>query len=344
MRLRGTWRLNGASARFPGTVRRLAVLAAALALAACVVQARFALDSANFFPTALDYWPGRGVLLVGSYDTGAVHAISTDGVTGRELLPAAAGDGRRTLRLKVDPVRSRLWVLDTGGVTLYSLPEGEPLRRFDLPPLTASKAACLPDLALDAAGGGYVSDNHRPLLYRLQEHAGRAEPVVLRFGNGTPHRDGFSALIAIADPPVLIAGSAATGRLWAIDGTTGHSRLIATPRAVEGLCGLARVPPETLLRYYGLPLGPLVVATTGFADAVVKFQLTPDLRYAEVSRLAPYVAVRTPISIVQMGAQAMVAASQLDRHPDFAAGARPRLPFRLVLIPHGLETPMLGGR
>lgn len=317
-------------------------LSFSLLLSGCDLREPWILGSPTFYPTALDYWPDEKAFLVGSYHDGSIQRMAFDGNTVFDPFQEKHANGRqRALRIKVDKVRNRLWVLDVDGVYVYALPDKSLLSRVDLPWTALSKEECLPDIALDSStGAAYISDNRRPIIYlidqELNKESLRKTAIPVRFERGERHDGGFSALSVIDAPYALIAGSASTGELWRIDATTGEARMISLPRSMKlkGVCGMSLVVPARPYSY--LPLRPQIYVTTGFHNQVIKIRLTPDLqRGDDVARIASLMAVQTPISLIAFKNYTVVTSSQLGRHKDFNGGNDPLVPFRLVLMPTG---------
>lgn len=321
----------------------LAVAAALASLPACNSQGRWTLGSPTFFPAALDYWHEQGAFLAGSYHDGSVQRLGAGSARGTGLFLDKRSDGReRALRLKVDAVRDRLWVLDAGGVFVYSLSGRKLLQRIALPRADLSKENCLPDIVLDAGTGtAYVSDNRRPAVYAIawaaDGHGLEKTEIAVRFAAGAKQGGGFSALALTENPPALIAGSAASGALWRIDlaEATAHA-IEASPAPLKGICGMSTIARSD--RLYAYAQSPLVYATTGFRQQVVRILLTRDLRRASTAQIAPFMPVDTPIGLVAFASNIVVAGSQLRHHADFGGDRDPPAPSRLVLMPARLES------
>ncbi len=320
----------------------LAMLVVPVLLSGCDPRERWILGSPTFYPTALDFWPESRAFLVGSYHDGSIQRVALDGSPALEPFQEKHADGRqKALRLKVDRVRNRLWVLDIDAVYVYALPENRLIRRIVLPRSMPSREQCLPDIALDSStGAAYISDNRQSTIYMISEEA-REESlertdIPVRIEGGGAHRGGFSALVVMDDPFALIAGSASTGRLWRIDPATGKGWEIAAP-ALKGICGLSTLGPEERPYRYGpRPQSP-IYAATAFHNQVVRILVSPDLRRGDLARVAPHMPVQVPTSMVAFRSHIVVTASQLDHHGDFGGDREPLLPFRLVLMPSQLS-------
>lgn len=337
--------LSAPAARREGWLRRaltaLAGLAVLLAVAGCTAEPRWALGDTAAWPTALDYWPEARAFVVGSYHDGTLYRVPGDGGRAVVLVPGGRpGAHRRALRVRVDGARGRLWVLDEDALHLYRLPAMEHARRFDLAAGHATREGCLPDLALHRASGiVYASVTGATPIYRIDVSAsGPAVAAMTLQGPAGADPRGITALAVDEHANALYAASAESGALWRVDLEDGAAMRLPAP-PVRGACGLAIMPREA--RPYGeRPHDALrLYVTTGFGDAVVRIALSPDLRRGTSARVAPFMSVETPVSVVAFGRYLVVAASQLARYPDFADAHGWPAPFRLALLPTGLEWP-----
>lgn len=318
-------------------------------LAGCDPTVRRTLSSPTFYPTALDFWPERRAFLVGSYDDGSIEHIAlggSTGDTGNRLFHEKHADGRlRALRLRVDRPRQRLWVLDVDGVYVYALPAKRLLERIDLPETVPSKEECLPDMAVDPTSGAvYVSDVRQPIIHMITENAAekalQIRAIHIRFEGGIAHGSGFSALVLAESPLGLIAGSAATGKLWRVDVATGVATAITLRYAIKGICGMSLVPSGTGPYSFRLPPGAFIYATTGFRNQVLRLRLILDSEGGRMAVSAPLMVAEAPISLVAFSNVVVLTSSQLGHHKDFSGDHRPLLPFRLVMVPTNRQSTM----
>ena len=313
-------------------------------ISACDVRDGWILGSTYFFPSAVDYWAEENRFLVGSYHNGAVQLIGRYRDHTFDLFQPPNSDGRkRTLRLKIDSLRNRLWLLDTDGVYLYALKENRLLGRVALPESIVTRKDCLPDLALDSFGAAYVSDNRRPVIYVIREQVHDAPlhktDAPMTFSGAPPNDGGFSALAFVGEPPVLVAGSASTGRLWRVDVARNIATEIATDsNEYRGICGMAALPSRHSYAFGALSL---VYATTGFRERLLGIALTPEFERASAVELKLPASVETPLSLVAFGSFLMLTSSQLGRHRDLGGQGAPVVPFRVVLMPMQLDPPTI---
>lgn len=316
------------------------LLAASLLLGGCDREPHWMLDAPAFYPTALDYWEQERTFLVGSYQTGSVVRVDASGRSAGDLLRNAnSRRPKRAIRLRTDSARNRLWVLDEDSVYVYALPSAALVSRIELPRFVSSRAACLPDLALDAFGNGFVSDNERPALYRIDADSMALSMIPVRVSAEHTSHEGLSALAPTRWPGVMLAGSAASGRLWLIDLPTGSANPVEMAGDLKGICGLTRDAVPGDARAYRDPLLATnrYYATTGFENRLLRLELAYQWKNrasAVATQLAPHRDLDTPIGIRARDTVLLVASSQLQTRRDFNGGNSypPLLPFRILLV------------
>ena len=146
-------------------------------------------------------------------------------------------DQLQVLRIREDPERNRLWLLDHDAVSLYHNRSGKLLQRIVLPGWTffGKQFGCPPDLALDPSGAVFVTSNVLPVLWRI-------DPVQFEVTLFDIERDadqdkdmGFTGLAFAADG-TLIAANAIHGTLWQIDLRASSARKVASYAPVRGSC------------------------------------------------------------------------------------------------------------
>jgi hypothetical protein len=321
-------------------------------LSGCNVPDRWMLASYDAYPTALDYWREERLLLAGSYEDGIVHALRHDGIPASRpfLVPDAHGP-RRALRLRVDNLRDRLWILDTDGAYVYTLHDRRLVAKIPLPHAALSPSHCLPDMALDEkAGSAYVSDPLRPLLHVIEpgreEKSYHVRTIELQSSNERA-AEGLSALAALPGETTLIAGSAASGAVWRVDPTMGNVEHIALPRGktLAGICAMSALTLEATHAHRSLQ-DYHVFLTTAQRSAVFRLHLTRRFGAVAVKQVAPSMDLADPLGVVVMNGYLVVSGSQLSRHPHFGGQGDPAIPFRLAVMPaeHEPVGPIAGGR
>ena len=143
----------------------------------------------------------------------------------------------QVLRIREDPARNRLWLLNRDAVSLHDSGSGKLLRRVVLPGWTyfGERFGCPPDLALDSAGVVFVTSNVLPVLWRI-------DPVRFEVTRLDIERDvdqdkdmGFTGLAFAADGTV-VAANAIHGTLWRIDLRTSSARKVGSYAPVRGVC------------------------------------------------------------------------------------------------------------
>ena len=146
-------------------------------------------------------------------------------------------DKQQVLRIREDPERNRLWLLDHDSVSLYDNRSGKLLQRIVLPGwiIVGNEFSCPPDLALDPSGAVFVTSNVLPVLWRV-------DPVQFEVTLLDIERDadqdkdmGFTGLAFAADG-TLLAANATHGTLWQIDLAASSARKVASYAPVRGSC------------------------------------------------------------------------------------------------------------
>jgi len=146
-------------------------------------------------------------------------------------------DKQQVLRIREDPERNRLWLLDHEAVSLYHNRSGKLLQRIVLPGWTAfgRQFGCPPDLALDPSGAVFVTSNVLPVLWRIDPV--QLEVTVLDIAlDADQDKDvGFTGLAFAADG-IFIAANAIHGTLWQIDLRASSAQKLGSYAPVRGAC------------------------------------------------------------------------------------------------------------
>jgi hypothetical protein len=198
------------------------------------------------------------------------------------------------LRIRLDPVRERLWILDVGAVHVFDLAQKRLLRSVRLANWSYIGYGfnCLPDLRLDAKGAAFVSDNSQPKLWRIDSDTFSVREHNVEFGSLPALDAGFSAL-AVTGEGLMFGAMAASGLLWRIDTATFRAERIPLSTPVRGACGMealntAPSRDSTLFVLSALPAGfeiQRVAIPRNAADAVVS-PVTVDAIHAPAGLLA----------------------------------------------------------
>ena len=146
-------------------------------------------------------------------------------------------DKEQVLRIREDPERNRLWLLDHDAVSLYHNKSGKLLQRIVLPGWTyvGKEFGCPPDLALDPSGAVFVTSNVLPVLWRIDPV--QLEVTVLDIAlDADQDKDmGFTGLAFAADG-IFIAANAIHGTLWQIDLRASSAQKLASYTPARGAC------------------------------------------------------------------------------------------------------------
>lgn len=146
-------------------------------------------------------------------------------------------DQLQVLRIREDPERNRLWLLDHDAVSLYHSRSGKLLQRIVLPGWTfvGKQFACPPDLALDPSGAVFVTSNVLPVLWRIDPVQFEVTVLDIALDADQDKDMGFTGLAFAADG-IFIAANAIHGTLWQIDLRASRARKVASYAPVRGSC------------------------------------------------------------------------------------------------------------
>jgi len=191
------------------------------------------------------------------------------------LLLAASSALAEPLRTVQDPVRKRVWVLETDAVYVQ---EAAQQRRIELPGWlhVSGDYACRPDMALDAQGSAVITSNAVPIVWRVDPANGRVTRHELVLDRDTSEELGFTGLTYAADQGVFFAVSATQGSLWRIDPLLRRAQRVPTSEPLRNGCGLAIERTKTrrtvVLCVPGLPAPRRVHLTPDQRSAYVRYE------------------------------------------------------------------------
>ena len=168
---------------------------------------------------------GRGSLFyVGSIPTGAVLVGDLRTGMTKPLVPGMAGS-RAATGLKYD--HGRLWVsgAGTGKAFVYDATTGGLIREYQLAPV--GQATFVNDVIVTNKAA-YFTDSQRPVIYRvaLGQHGEPGDFTTINLTGDYQHAPGFNlnGIEAVGNGKTLLAVQSATGKLLAIDPSTGVAR------------------------------------------------------------------------------------------------------------------------
>ena len=123
---------------------------------------------------------------------------------------------QRTLRVRIDAMRNRAWVLAADHVDVYDRQNWGLIRRIELPAWVVADFVCAPDVAFDPSGIAFVSHNLEAKLWQIDPDTFELKHHVIRLVNRDHLDIGFGGLVFA--PDCTLFGAASTGgSLWRID-------------------------------------------------------------------------------------------------------------------------------
>jgi len=146
-------------------------------------------------------------------------------------------DQLQVMRIREDPERNRLWLLDHDAVSLYHNRSGKLLQRIVLPGWIhfGKQFGCPPDLALDPSGAVFVTSNVLPVLWRIDPVQFEVTVLDIALDADQDKDMGFTGLAFAADG-IFIAANAIHGTLWQIDLRASSAQKVASYAPVRGSC------------------------------------------------------------------------------------------------------------
>ena len=205
----------------------LVILVAALAAPAALAK--------GLFPETIQLpngWQPEGIAIgngslfyAGSIPTGAVYVGDVRTGMGKVLVQGAAG--RAATGMKVDG--KKLWVsgASTGKAFVYDVKTGALIREYQL--ASGTDPTFVNDVIVTRKAA-YFTDSNRPVLYRVAigGHGTPGDATSIPLTGDYQHQSGFNlnGIEATGDGRTLFAVQTASGRLFAIDATTGVARAV----------------------------------------------------------------------------------------------------------------------
>ena len=123
------------------------------------------------------------------------------------------------LKLQVDAVRERIWILTRSGVDIYNFKTQKRTAQVSLPDWhwAGEPFGCPPDLALGPRGEALISSDVVPTIWRVDPATLAASRHELSLDEDADKDVGFSGLTYSAEQRVWFAVSCFHGSLWRID-------------------------------------------------------------------------------------------------------------------------------
>jgi hypothetical protein len=123
------------------------------------------------------------------------------------------------LKLQVDAVRERIWILTRSGVDIYNFKTQKRTAQVSLPDWhwAGKPFGCSPDLALGPRGEALISSDVVPTIWRVDPATLAVSKHELALNEDADKDIGFSALAYSAEQGVWLAVSCFHGSLWRID-------------------------------------------------------------------------------------------------------------------------------
>ncbi len=143
----------------------------------------------------------------------------------------------RVDRHKVDPVRSRVWVLTENGVVLYRNDRHERIV-IRLPEwiLVGAAFSCPPDIALGPKGEAIVTSNVVPMLWRINPETLEVSVHRLELDSDSDKDFGFSAFSYSSRHGKYFAVSSTQGSVWSVDPALTKAQKIEASAPIAGAC------------------------------------------------------------------------------------------------------------
>ncbi|MFD6154880.1 SMP-30/gluconolactonase/LRE family protein [Nocardia sp. NPDC060256] len=296
------------------------------------ITTAYDLPGDHVYPEGIAADPRNGDTYVGSFATGAVYRATPGAKQAEVFLPAGA-DGRKTANgLKVDQA-GRLWVTDsTAGVAVYDIATRALIARFDVP---GAAARFVNDLAITPDGTAYLTDTTRSVVYRVTAadvaaaaaHGGRAD-MTTQFD--------LSTIVAPHAPDVFtlngIVADAGGNYLLVVDMSVGDLyRIALAPNTADPIRKVA-LHGGDLIHGDGLELRDNTLWVVQNTDnALARWTVTDDGAAATLDQRITDESLGLPTTLVRVGNQTLVVASQFDKGGPMGPGT-PKEPFTVLSV------------
>ena len=163
-----------------------------------------------------------------------------DGPPLRALNPATEAPARYPvgMRVRLDPVRDRVWSLTPTGVRFHDPAGRQPSVEVSIAGWVTARAAyaCPPDLALGPKGEVIVTSNVTSTLWKIDPETLAVSEHPLALDADTDKDVGFSALAWSPAQAAYFAASRDHGTMWRIDPLLTKAQKISAAAPVRRAC------------------------------------------------------------------------------------------------------------
>jgi sugar lactone lactonase YvrE len=311
------------SAAMRGRLLAIVVALAVPALAAVVAAApagaglpnSYILPGNSVFPEGVTVRPGSNQFFVSSTGSGAIFRGTLNRARTSVFLPG--GRDGRTTAIGVRATRDQVIVAGgtTGRIWIYDLDSKRLVRRYE-----TGAGGIVNDIAIAPDGDIYVTDDMRPLLFRIpashrkqpRRGAQRLQPFI-RFSSAVapPGTLGPNGIVAFGDR-YLLTVTTGTGDLWRIDRRTKRVRKVD-------------LGDENLLGGDGMARDGLTLYAVRRASEVAVVRLQSDLTRGRLTRSITSPTFRFPTTVAIAGNRLLVVNSQFR-------ATNPVLPFTVSAV------------
>lgn len=283
------------------------------------------------YPTGIDYWPSRKTVLFGDY-AGNIYGMQESGARVTKLMAVGTTDCARILRLRIDALRNRLWVMSASGVCIYDLQSLRLARHVPLGDMSRYRPANgLTDIALDTEGHAYAIDTGiDPIVYRIE-----AATLAVTAWNKTlppngvavysPRHFPLNAISVTPDGARLLYFNAYKGTLHALNIKDRQSSAILLPQPIYAVNALVTAPSAA--RNGGTDL----YALSAKNNAVTIIDMDGDAAAARVRAHATAL-LDNPLAGTLVQGVLFVTNSQLLQHPEINGDSDTRRPSSIVRL------------
>jgi hypothetical protein len=285
-------------------------------------------SAAEGYPRGIDYNATNDRLVESHYLRRSIRELDS---TGRLIASAPFGTGRgpgaRTLRIKIDSARGRLWVLDIGDLYVYDTATRRLIRRVPLPGWFTARINCIADMALDGSGALFISNNILPKLWRVDPMTFRVTEHNLILSGDQGRDMGFSGLAFAGDPDGPYAVDAVSGSLWRIDIRNDRAYQVELSAPVRGACALASRTEGA-----GQDLKLFVLVANGFPNDVQRIDLSADRKEGRVTARIMADSVSMPAGLVTVKDHIYALDLRPAAPPKAGGRGKPDLAFHFIRV------------